>query len=68
VVAVLWEHGYWGNNSARLASGIINAFVTKQRKLNNNIKVAEAAPAPVSAQAATSKEDSPKSSQAEVSN
>jgi penicillin-binding protein 2 len=68
VVAVLWEHGYWGNNSARLASGIINAFVTKQRKLNNNIKIAEAAPAPVTAQAATSKEDSPKSSQAEVSN
>jgi penicillin-binding protein 2 len=68
VVAVLWEHGYWGNNSARLASGIINAFVTKQRKLNNNIKIAEAAPAPVTAQAATSKEDSPKSSPAEVSN
>jgi penicillin-binding protein 2 len=68
VVAVLWEHGYWGNNSARLASGIINAFVTKQRKLNNNIKIAEAAPAPVTAQAATSKEASPKSSPAEVSN
>jgi penicillin-binding protein 2 len=68
VVAVLWEHGYWGNNSARLASGIINAFVTKQRKLNNNIKIAEAAPAPVTAQAETSKKGFAKSSPAEVSN
>jgi penicillin-binding protein 2 len=32
VVAVLWEHGYWGNNSAKLAAGIINTFVTKQRE------------------------------------
>lgn len=47
VVAVLWEHGYWGNNSARLASGIINAFVTKQRKRDNNIKIAEAPKPPV---------------------
>ncbi|HEY2039265.1 MAG TPA: penicillin-binding protein 2 [Edaphobacter sp.] len=68
VVAVLWEHGYWGNNSARLASGIINAFVTKQRKRDNNIKIAEAAPAPVTAQAATPKDDSSKSSPAGVSN
>ncbi|WP_035348699.1 penicillin-binding protein 2 [Edaphobacter aggregans] len=46
VVAVLWEHGYWGNNSARLASGIINVFVEKQRKRNNNIRIAET-PKPV---------------------
>ena len=32
VVAVLWEHGNWGNNSAKLAAQVINAFVTKQRK------------------------------------
>jgi penicillin-binding protein 2 len=31
VVAVLWEHGYWGNNSAKLAAQVINAYVTKQR-------------------------------------
>jgi penicillin-binding protein 2 len=68
VVAVLWENGDWGANSAKLGAQIVNAFVTKQRKLNNNIKIAEAAPAPVTTQAATSKEDSPKSSQAEVSN
>src|SRR5271156_5649049 len=36
VVAVLWEHGYWGNNSAKLAAQVINAFVTKQRKRDNN--------------------------------
>lgn len=47
VVAVLWEHGYWGNNSARLASGIINAFVEKQRKRENNVRIATTpAPAP----------------------
>ncbi|HMG03009.1 MAG TPA: penicillin-binding protein 2 [Edaphobacter sp.] len=67
VVAVLWEHGYWGNNSARLASGIINAFVAKQRKRENNIKIAQAAPVPVTAENA-SKEASPKASAADVSN
>jgi penicillin-binding protein 2 len=42
VVAVLWEHGYWGNNSAKLAAGIINTFVTKQRETAGNLqKVAE---------------------------
>ncbi len=40
VVAVLWEHGNWGNNSAKLASQIIDAYVTKQRKRDNNIRVA----------------------------
>ncbi len=44
-VAVLWEHGYWGNNSAKLASQIINAFVTKQRKASGNLKLADE-PAP----------------------
>ncbi len=41
VVAVLWEHGYWGNNSAKLAAQVINAFVTKQRKRDNNIHIAD---------------------------
>ena len=44
-VAVLWEHGYWGNNSAKLASQIIDAFVTKQRKASGNLKLADE-PAP----------------------
>ena len=46
VVAVLWEHGYWGNNSAKLATHIINAFVQKQRKRAGNLRL-EQAVAPV---------------------
>jgi penicillin-binding protein 2 len=42
VVAVLWEHGNWGNNSAKLAAQVINAFVTKQRShAGNLVKVAD---------------------------
>jgi penicillin-binding protein 2 len=44
VVAVLWEHGYWGNNSAKLAAQVINAFVTKQRKRDDNIRTADTPP------------------------
>jgi penicillin-binding protein 2 len=44
-VAVLWEHGGWGAGSAPVAAQIINAFVTKQRKRENNIRIAETAPA-----------------------
>jgi penicillin-binding protein 2 len=45
-VAVLWEHGGWGAGSAPVAAQVINAFVTKQRKRENNIKIAET-PRPV---------------------
>ena len=46
VVAVLVEHGGWGAEaSAPLGAQVINAFVTKQRRLNGNIRLAEA-PAP----------------------
>jgi penicillin-binding protein 2 len=42
VVAVLWEHGYWGNNSAKLAAQVITAYVNKQREHAGNLqKVAE---------------------------
>ncbi len=42
VVAVLWEHGNWGNNSAKLAAQVITAFVNKQRARTGNLmKVAE---------------------------
>jgi penicillin-binding protein 2 len=37
VVAVLWEHGYWGNNSAKLGAQVINAYVTKQRTRAGNL-------------------------------
>jgi penicillin-binding protein 2 len=52
VVAVLWEHGYWGNNSAKLAAQVINAFVTKQRKRDNNLRIADT-PQPATPQAVT---------------
>jgi penicillin-binding protein 2 len=46
VVAVLWEHGVWGQYSARLGAQVINAFVTKQReRAGNLVKVATAHPA-----------------------
>ena len=42
LVAVLWEHGYWGNNSAMLAAQVIDTYVTKQReRAGNLVKVAE---------------------------
>ncbi|MDE1163018.1 MAG: penicillin-binding protein 2 [Acidobacteriaceae bacterium] len=45
VVAVLWEHGYWGNNSAKLAAQVITAFVNKQRaRAGNLVKVATVKP------------------------
>jgi len=44
VVAVLWEHGYWGNNSAKLAAQVIDTFVNKQRKRANNIRIADTPP------------------------
>jgi penicillin-binding protein 2 len=50
VVAVLWEHGNWGNNSAKLASQIIDAFVTKQRTRDHNLRLVDA-PAPKPAEA-----------------
>ena len=42
VVAVLWEHGNWGNNSSKLAAQVVNAFITKQRERSGNLmKVAQ---------------------------
>jgi penicillin-binding protein 2 len=41
VVAVLWENGDWGANSAKLGAQIIDAFVEKQRKRDSNIRIAE---------------------------
>jgi penicillin-binding protein 2 len=40
VVAVLWEHGGWGAGSAPLAAKVIDVFVEKQRKRDNNIRIA----------------------------
>ncbi|WP_263408247.1 penicillin-binding protein 2 [Terriglobus tenax] len=58
VVAVLWENGDWGSNSAKLGAQVVNTFVEKQRKKAGNlIKVAEAPkPAPSSGSAAKKEE------------
>jgi penicillin-binding protein 2 len=41
VVAVLCEHGGWGAEaSAPLAAQVINAYVNKQRRRDNNIRIA----------------------------
>lgn len=48
-VAVLWEHGNWGNNSAKLAAQVIDAYVTKQRTQDHNIKIADAPSSPAPA-------------------
>jgi penicillin-binding protein 2 len=42
VVAVLWENGDWGANSAKLGAQVIDAFVNKQRKRENNVRIVEA--------------------------
>ena len=51
VVAVLWENGDWGANSAKLGAQIVNTFVEKQRRAAGNLHIAEAprpvAPVPV---------------------
>lgn len=48
VVAVLWEHGYWGYNSAKVAAEVINAYVAKQRRHDGNVRL-EQASAPAAA-------------------
>ena len=51
-VAVLWEHGNGGYNSAKLAAQVISAYVNKQRGRNGNlVKVAATAPLPRTATA-----------------
>jgi penicillin-binding protein 2 len=44
VVAVLWEHGNWGNNSAKLAAQVVNAYVNKQRARAGNLQQVAASP------------------------
>jgi penicillin-binding protein 2 len=56
VVAVLWQNGNWGNNSAKLAAQIIDTFVEKQRKRANNIRIAETPSLPTSPATTTTPE------------
>jgi penicillin-binding protein 2 len=37
VVAVLWEHGDWGSNAAKLAAQVATVYVNKQRMKVNNV-------------------------------
>lgn len=53
VVAVLWEHGNWGNNSAKLAAQVINAYVTKQRRRAGNLEKLASTPEPTTMPAGT---------------
>jgi penicillin-binding protein 2 len=57
VVAVFWQHGGWGAGSAHLVAKVIQAFVDKQRRLNDNL-VAEK-PQPVEVGAVWSQPDDP---------
>jgi len=64
VVAVLCEHGGWGAEaSAPVAAKVINAFVTKQRKRDNNLRIAAtpqpATPQPAPATSSTTKPSAP---------
>ena len=64
VVAVLVEHGGWGAEAAApLAAQVINAFVTKQRKRDGNLRVVDVpkpAPKPAVTPAATPTASAPK--------
>lgn len=48
VVAVLWENGDWGSNSAKLAARVIETFVNKQRRRADNVRLVAASPEPAS--------------------
>ena len=45
-IVVLQEHGDWGSSSALIASKVVGAYVTKQRRKEHNVP-AEVAPKPV---------------------
>jgi penicillin-binding protein 2 len=60
VVAVLWENGNWGKYSAKLGAQVIDAFITKQRKRDNNIRIADTPkPQPAPATPAATKPPTP---------
>jgi penicillin-binding protein 2 len=47
VVAVLWEHGDWGANAAKLAAQVATVYVNKKRQQERNAVEPAAAPKPV---------------------
>jgi penicillin-binding protein 2 len=44
VVAVLWEHGDWGSNAARLAAQVATVYVNKKRMQDHNVMARTGAP------------------------
>jgi penicillin-binding protein 2 len=58
-VVVLWENGDWGSNSARLGAQIISAYVTKQRRIQNNLQLVAQKPAPIGVGAVESTSPAP---------
>lgn len=52
IVVVLWQHGGWGAGCARIAARVIDAYVTEQRRLHENLQEV-AAPAPAQTAAAS---------------
>jgi len=46
-IVVLQEHGDWGAGSALLAAKVVNAYVTKQRKIDHNLTTVTVPPKPV---------------------
>lgn len=38
IVVVFWQHGGWGAGCARIAARVIDAYVTKQRRLHKNLE------------------------------
>ena len=49
IVVVLWEHGGWGAGSAHIAAQVIETFVDKQRRLENNLPAPAIADTPATA-------------------
>jgi penicillin-binding protein 2 len=47
VVAVLWEHGDWGANAAKLAAQVATVYVNKQRMKDNNALAQADGPKPM---------------------
>jgi penicillin-binding protein 2 len=52
VVAMLWENGDQGASSAKWVAQVVNAYVTKQRRRENNLRIAET-PKPVPTETST---------------
>jgi len=47
VVAVLWEHGDWGSNAAKLAAQVATVYVNKERMRDHNVMDQAGASKPV---------------------